>query len=372
MSRELQPVNNIKSQHICKPEWTCSSQFCSTFTREMAPEIAFKPNGHLLVDDRLEIKIDKLDSNQKVTVYAYLEEEKKTFESCGCFTADKQGIVNLGRQASVSGTYTGVSAMGLFWSLVPCPGQLDGIRLMKKNLDTPFTTQITVYDGHFSLEDIREKTPAELCKTTIERWYKSPGVTNYEVTDGNVRGKLYLPPGDGPFPAVIDLFGTVGGVTEYRSALLASRGFASLALPYFLYKDLPKSLFDLNLDYFLEAIDWLLSRDNIISSGLGVIGTSKGGDISLMMARYSKKVRAVVNINGCTFNATAPMKYSGGDIPEVPLLFDKILNIDGKYAMHKALDYVPSDIFQVWKTDVKILNILSEDDMCSRRNVSEC
>ena len=57
--------------------------------------------------------------------------------------------------------------------------------------------------------------------------------------------------GDGPFPAVIDLFGTVGGITEYRSALLASRGFASLALPYFLYKDLPKHLFDLNLDYFL-------------------------------------------------------------------------------------------------------------------------
>ena len=85
--------------------------------------------------------------------------------------------------------------MGLFWSMIPCPGQMEGIRLMKKDLDTPFTTQIIVYDGHLSLEDIREKTPPELCTTTIERWYKSPGVTNYEVTDGNVRGRLYLPPG---------------------------------------------------------------------------------------------------------------------------------------------------------------------------------
>jgi len=53
---------------------------------------------------------------------------------------------------------------------------------------------------------------------------------------------------------VIDLFGTVGGIVEFRSALFASRGIASLALPYFLYKDLPESLFDLDLDYFLVSI----------------------------------------------------------------------------------------------------------------------
>jgi len=57
--------------------------------------------------------------------------------------------------------------------------------------------------------------------------------------------------GPGPHPAVIDLFGTVGGTLEYRSALLASRGFAALALPYFLYKDLPKHIVDVDLDYFM-------------------------------------------------------------------------------------------------------------------------
>lgn len=38
---------------------------------------------------------------------------------------------------------------------------------------------------------------------------------------------------------------------EYRAALLASRGFATLALPYFGYKDLPPMLLEIDLDYFL-------------------------------------------------------------------------------------------------------------------------
>ena len=71
----------------------------------------------------------------------------------------------------------------------------------------------------------------------------------------NVYDKYNLPacfsPGPGPFPGVIDLFGTVGGLVEFRSALLASRGIASYALPYFLYEDLPKDLSGVDLDYFI-------------------------------------------------------------------------------------------------------------------------
>ena len=47
--------------------------------------------------------------------------------------------------------------------------------------------------------------------------------------------------GTGPFPAVIDMFGAAGGQQEWRSSLLASRGFLTLALAYRAYKDLPKT-----------------------------------------------------------------------------------------------------------------------------------
>ena len=54
---------------------------------------------------------------------------------------------------------------------------------------------------------------------------------------------LFLCLGEGPFQGVIDMFGGSGGLIEFRAALLASRGFAALALAYFNYKDLPDITF---------------------------------------------------------------------------------------------------------------------------------
>lgn len=43
---------------------------------------------------------------------------------------------------------------------------------------------------------------------------------------------FFLSEGPGPFPGILDLWGGGGQLVEYRSALLASHGFASLALNY--------------------------------------------------------------------------------------------------------------------------------------------
>jgi hypothetical protein len=56
--------------------------------------------------------------------------------------------------------------------------------------------------------------------------------------------------GRGPFPAVVDMFGTGGGVIEFRAALLASRGFVTFHLAYFDYEDLTSSVYDLDFAYF--------------------------------------------------------------------------------------------------------------------------
>ena len=55
--------------------------------------------------------------------------------------------------------------------------------------------------------------------------------------------------GEGPFPGIIDMYGTGGGLLQYRAALLASKGFVTLALAYFNYEDLPKEM-TLDLEYF--------------------------------------------------------------------------------------------------------------------------
>lgn len=56
----------------------------------------------------------------------------------------------------------------------------------------------------------------------LERKLMAPGVRRRPVRVGRVRGALYLPPGDGPFPGVIDIFGSVGGLLEFKSGNLHS------------------------------------------------------------------------------------------------------------------------------------------------------
>lgn len=72
-----------------------------------------------------------------------------------------------------------------------------------------------------------------------------------------------LPTGPGPFPGVIDLFGGAGGLIEFRAGLLASRGFAVLALAFFAYDDLPRVLAQLDLEYFEEAAELLLRHPKV-------------------------------------------------------------------------------------------------------------
>lgn len=72
--------------------------------------------------------------------------------------------------------------------------------------------------------------------------------------------------GAGPFPGIIDLFGSGGGLCEYRASLLAGHGFAVLALAYFGFEDLPEYLDDMHLEYFEEAVDFMLQHPKVGSS----------------------------------------------------------------------------------------------------------
>ncbi|XP_060580994.1 bile acid-CoA:amino acid N-acyltransferase-like [Ruditapes philippinarum] len=88
---------------------------------------------------------------------------------------------------------------------------------------------------------------------------------------------MFLPPGKGPFPCVIDMFGVVGSCVEFRAALLASRGFAAIALPYFLHDDLPVDLRELELEYFMvSTFSFVLFRNRYDK----IIVTEEGVDVT--------------------------------------------------------------------------------------------
>lgn len=69
--------------------------------------------------------------------------------------------------------------------------------------------------------------------------------------------------GSGPFPGIIDLYGTGGGLPEYRASLLANHGFAVLALAFYSYEDLPKGMKEFHLEYFEEAVNYMLQHTQV-------------------------------------------------------------------------------------------------------------
>jgi acyl-coenzyme A thioesterase 1/2/4 len=61
----------------------------------------------------------------------------------------------------------------------------------------------------------------------------------------------------------VDLFGVGGGLMEYRASLLAGKGFAVMALAYYNHEDLPKTFEAMHIEYFEEAVNFLLDHPEV-------------------------------------------------------------------------------------------------------------
>ncbi|XP_029103429.1 acyl-coenzyme A thioesterase 4-like isoform X1 [Scleropages formosus] len=254
-----------------------------------------------LVDEKFVITVKHLPPKQEVTLYSLHECENGNFwEAFGHYVSDPQGAVSGTDDASVGGTYEGIEPMGLLWSMRPVPGSKPGLRLRKKNVQTPVVVQIFVYMGHLN-QGFREQVA--LACSPVERWYMAPGVQRVDVTDPLVRGTLFLPPGPGPFPAILDMWGIGGGLVEYRSALLASHGFVSMTLEYHSVK---KVKADIHLLHFEKAFRILQEHPLVASECVALLGLSYGCYISLYMAVHSEvaKPRCCVCINGSHVKST--------------------------------------------------------------------
>uniref|UniRef100_A0A3Q3KDY8 Acyl-coenzyme A thioesterase 4-like n=1 Tax=Monopterus albus TaxID=43700 RepID=A0A3Q3KDY8_MONAL len=195
------------------------------------------------------------------------------------------------RDHSVGGSYLGCEPMGLFWGMQGDPGVKGPLRLRKINVLTPYTVQISLLEGHISPS---EAQGTELATVITERWYIAPGVRRIDIRQNGVVGTLFLPPGPGPFPGMLDLWGMGGGLMEYRAALIASRGYASLALAFLGHKDLPGPRNTLNVgdSYFKAAFHLLQNHHQVCADRVGIIGISYGSYLALRIAtQMGVKVR---------------------------------------------------------------------------------
>ncbi|KAG8456829.1 hypothetical protein GDO86_002567 [Hymenochirus boettgeri] len=274
-----------------------------------------------LADEPVKIQAWGLQPQTLITLRAWLRDEKgEVFQSRAFYMSDMEGKVDLERSEATGGDFSGVYPMGLFWSLKP---STPFNRLIKRDvMGSPYRVHLELYTSIIITPDDDNKPAAT---TILERWYVAPGVKKIQVRDGRVRGSLFLPPGDGPFPGVVDMFGGHGGLLEFRSSLLASRGFASLALAYVAYEDLPKVLGEVDLTYFEEAAQFLLRNPKVLGDGIGVLGTSKGAEIALCMASYLPQVKATVCINGSNVVNGNSLMYGDVSIRGLPYQLEKVL-----------------------------------------------
>ena len=236
-----------------------------------------------LADQPIAIGLQGFPPNEVVEIESRRRDfMNNTWRGWARFRTDDAGSADLGLAAPLAGSYDGVSPMGLFWSMrLEQPRQPDD---PERDITEVMRVDLTarVLDG-------RGKADAE-----VRRRFVASGVTDRWLRDDGFVGRLFLPPGVGPHPAVIVLSGSSGGVNLPVAALLASHGYASLALGYFGLEGLPPSLDSIPLEYFAGAIASLRRQEAVRDDFVGVVGASRGGELALLLGATFPQIRAVV------------------------------------------------------------------------------
>ncbi len=198
------------------------------------------------------------------------------------YRADARGTIDLERDVPLSTSFGDLGPGGLFSGMRGDGDDDDRLRFLTREAASVITSVI-----------LTDSSGARLDSVSIERPFLGPGVRELVVSDGGLRGHLYLPPA-APAPAVLVLGGSEGGYADQVAALLATNGFGALSLAYFGVDGLPTQLGEIPLEYFERALAWLDSHAEVARGGVAILGTSKGAEAALLVASRSPLVRAVV------------------------------------------------------------------------------
>ncbi|XP_030628459.1 acyl-coenzyme A thioesterase 1-like [Chanos chanos] len=319
-------------------------------------QLRLLPGPSCFFDEPVQVKVNGLSPQQKVELRCKVTDDKGVvYNSSGTYLADHNGEVDVSSQPSLAGSFTGIEPMGLFWSLKP---DQQHSKLTKRDVVSPIQFLFEVVSGHGEV----------LAQEINTRRFMADGVRRIPVKDGRIRGCLFLPPGPGPFPAVIDIYTLGGGISEVRASLLANKGFVVLALAYYGYQDLPKAVSKLDLEYFEEAVTFLQKLPEVKGPGIGVLSISKSGELSLAMASFLSGISAVACINSCSANVLFPLHYKDMVIPPLPsdikrafITESGIVDIRDTLADAAAEENLAC-VIPVERTNCNILFLVSEDD----------
>jgi hypothetical protein len=244
---------------------------CSAHATEAGPQITVEPDGASIAIP-VRVTVDGLPAGDVVRIWARTYDRRgQTWESAGEFVTDGVGRVDLTTAASTGGTYLGVDAHGLFWSM---------------RLPEPALALYPLVDADDMVVELGVDRAGEtVARTTLRRVVREPAGRVLPIAEAGLVGDLYLPPAAGEWPGVLLLGGPEGGRPDPAyAALLATQGYVVFALAYFGVPGLPKTLTRIPIEYGLAGARWLADRLEVAGDRIGLVGMSKGAEYALLLA----------------------------------------------------------------------------------------
>lgn len=202
------------------------------------------------------------------------------WRSVATFVADETGAIDPATNVPRSGSWQVADPHAFIWS-------------MEKTKDTPSTTSNLENDDRsiITVSVVQDgKGVAEKRVTLLKR---ATGVSTTEIRDPFI-GTFLQPYGKRSLPAVIVLGGSEGGLNRDVAGVLASHGYAALAVAYFGIDRLPDLLKDIPIETLDQAVTWLRAQPSIDPTRIAVFGGSKGAELALIGASRNPGISAVV------------------------------------------------------------------------------
>lgn len=283
----------------------------STVRLEVAPADA-------LADAPLTVRVTGLRPGQRVGLRVWtVDAAGRRWETSGLWQADADGVVDLSRDRPLDAPFARSDPSALLTEMRPVTP------LAHPLFRAPVESGSEVH--------IRAEAAGQvLAETAVTRRYVAAGVSCNEVREEGLVGVYCRPPGEGPFPAVLVLGGSEGGIPQLWPRWWASHGVAALGLAYFGVDPLPPKLVHIPLEYFLRAVDWLRDRPAVDAERVFVWGASRGSEAVLLTAAYHPGVAGVIAVspssvawNGLDFSQgpRSAWTYQGQPLPFLTTAF---------------------------------------------------